>query len=150
VEPVKTKESESEMKAMRSSRGLNVIPLGRPMRIGRALRSNEVVFFVADRSLGGDGVELDFFSKQAVFPRGPAYWSLKTGAPIVMGFCVREGSGFVCYAEPAMEFEPCGDIDRDIRDLTKRIVEAFETHIARHPCQWCMLQPVWGAGEDGS
>lgn len=148
VEPVVTEKSEEEMKEMRRKRGLNVIPLGRPLKIGRALRRKEVVFFVADRTINGEGVEVEFFSRPAEVPKGPAYWSLKTGAPVVPGFCVRDGKRFICYVDPAVEFEASGDQDRDIRELSARMVAAFEKYIGRYPPQWCMLQQVWTPDED--
>jgi lauroyl/myristoyl acyltransferase len=148
VEPVSSEESEVEMKKMRRRRGLNVIPLGNAIRIGRTLRRGETVFFVADRTVRGEGVTVDFFGRPARFPKGPAYWSVKSGAPIVPGFCVRDGRRFVCYVDPAIEIEPTGELDADIRTATERVVEVLEKYIGRYPSQWCMLQPIWMSDED--
>ncbi|MBD3368313.1 MAG: MFS transporter [Candidatus Eisenbacteria bacterium] len=150
VEPVVTEESEEKMKEMRSRRGLNVIPLGRPLKLGRALRRGETVFFVADRTIGGEGIEIEFFSRPAVFPKGPAYWAIKSGAAVVPGFCVRDGGRFICYVEPAIEFDVTGDDDADMERLTRSIVAAFEKYIGRYPSQWCMLQPIWPEEEDSA
>jgi len=148
VEPVTSEESEVEMKKMRRRRGLNVIPLGNAIRIGRTLRRGETVFFVADRTIQGEGVTVDFFGRPATFPKGPAYWSVKSGAPIVPGFCVRDGRRFVCYVDPAIKIEPTGELDADIRTATERVVEVFEKYIGRYPSQWCMLQSIWMSDED--
>jgi len=148
VEPVSTRESETRMKDMRGRRGLNVIPLGFPIRIARALRRNETIFFVADRTIRGEGVTVDFFSRGARLPKGPAYWALKTGAAVVPGFCVHDGMRYLCFMEPEIDVRPEGDLEEDIRALTAKIAASLEQAIARYPSQWCMLQPIWPVGEN--
>ena len=144
VEPVTKGSSDSAVTSMRERRGIKVIPVGKPLGVGRALRRKEIVFVVAERAIGGDGVEVEFFGEKAVFPRGAAYWSMKTGAPIVPAFCIRQPDGsYVVHVEPPIEPRPA-ESELDIRAHTQRIAQIIEEYVARYPDQWCMLQPIWG------
>jgi len=146
VEPVSTGESDEAVTTMRERRGIKVIPVGRPLGIGRALRRNEIVLVVSERAIGGDGVEVEFFGEKTVFPRGAAYWSIKTGAPIVPAFCIRQSDGtYVVHIEPAIVPDPDEDTERGVRERTQCVARIIEKYITRYPDQWCMLQPIWGA-----
>jgi KDO2-lipid IV(A) lauroyltransferase len=143
VEPVTKETSNSVVTAMRERLGIKVIPLGSQLAVGRALRRNEIVFVVGERLVGADGVDVDFFGERTQLPRGAAYWSVRSGAPIVPGFCIRQDDGtFVGYIEPPLL--PDGDgSDAAVRRHTQRIAGVMQAYIARYPEQWCMLQPVW-------
>lgn len=144
VEPVKDGSSDDAVTSMREGRGINVIPLGKPMRVWRALRRNEIVFIVGERNVGADGVDVDFFGEKATLPRGAAWLALKSGAPIVPGFCIRQPDGsYVGHIESPIFPEDTEDFEAAVRACTQRIAEVFERYISQYPDQWCMLQPVW-------
>jgi len=149
VEPVTKKQSDYAMTMMREARGLKVIPLGKALAVGRALRRNEIVFVMGERLVGAEGVPVRFFGEETLFPRGAAYWAAKSGAAIVLGFCVRQPDGdYVSYVEPPILLEPGDDSEEGVRRRTQEIASAIEAYIARYPEQWCMLQSVWkGARE---
>jgi KDO2-lipid IV(A) lauroyltransferase len=144
VEPVATRTSDFAVTEMREKRGIKVIPLGKPMSIGRALRRNEIVFVLAERLVGAEGVDVEFFGEKAPLPKGAAYWALKCGAPIVPGFCIRQSDGtYIGHIERPIDPEPSEDFEADIRTHTQRVADVVERYIARYPEQWCMLQRVW-------
>lgn len=144
VEPVTKESSDYAMTEMREKRGISVIPLGRPLAIGRALRRNEIVFVVGDRIVGAEGVDVDFFGERTPFPRGAAYWAVKSGAAIVPGFCIRQPDGtFVGHIEKAIPSDGFDDAESGIRIQTQRIAAVIERYIAKYPDQWCMLQPIY-------
>ena len=146
VEPVSQSSSEQTVTSMRERRGINVIPLGQPMSIARALRRNEVVLVVGERLIDGDGVEVEFFGEKTMFPKGAAYLSGRLGAPIVPGFCIRQPDGtYISHIEKAIEPGSDEGSELDIRSRTQRLASIIESYIARYPDQWCMLQPIWGA-----
>jgi len=145
VEPVTQSSSERTVTDMRERRGINVIPLGQPMSIARALRRNEVVLVVGERLIDGDGVEVEFFGEKTMFPKGAAYLSGKLGAPIVLAFCIRQKDGtFVSHIEEPIEPEGADGDETEVAALTQRIASVMERYIGQYPEQWCMLQPMWG------
>ncbi|MFH1502221.1 MAG: MFS transporter [Candidatus Eisenbacteria bacterium] len=142
VEPVSKESSDYAMTEMREKRGISVIPLGKPLAIGRALRRNEIVFVVGDRLIGAEGVEIDFFGEKTLFPRGAAYWALKSGAAIVPGFCIRQPDGsYVGHIEEPI-LPDADDSETGVKIHTQRVAAVMERYIARYPEQWCMLQPL--------
>jgi lauroyl/myristoyl acyltransferase/predicted MFS family arabinose efflux permease len=151
VEPVSKGPSNVAMTTMREARGIKVIPLGRFLGVGRALRRNEIVFVLGERLVGADGVEVEFFGRKTLFPRGAAYWALRSGASIVPGFCVRQADGtFVTHLDAPIEPEASGDGEADVQTHTQRIADVMARYVARYPDQWCMLQPVWLDGSRDS
>lgn len=143
VEPVSKESSDYAMTEMREKRGISVIPLGKPLAIGRALRRNEIVFVVGDRLLGAEGIEVDFFGERTIFPRGAAYWALKSGAAIVPGFCIRQSDGtYVGHIEAPILPDAVEDSESGVRAHTQRIASVMERYITLYPEQWCMLQPL--------
>jgi KDO2-lipid IV(A) lauroyltransferase len=147
VEPVTKQTSNSVVTMIRERRGIKVIPLGNPLAVGRALRRNEVVFVVGERLVGAEGVDVDFFGERTVLPRGAAYWSVRVGAPIVPGFCIRQPDGsFVAHIEAPIVPDRSDGSDAAVLRHTQRIAAVMQAYIARYPDQWCMLQPVWERG----
>ncbi len=145
VEPVTDGASDEAVTMMREVRGLNVIPLGKPMRIWRALKRNEIVFLVGESLLGARGVDVEFFGEKAELPKGAAWLALKSGAAIVPGFCIRQPDGsYVGHIERPIFPECTDDFDTAVRSYTQRIAHVFEDYIGKYPEQWCMLQSVWG------
>ncbi|MBM4308403.1 MAG: hypothetical protein FJ123_16870, partial [Deltaproteobacteria bacterium] len=55
-----------------------------------SLRRNEILYLIADEQQRRGGIPTPFFGQTAFTPRGPAILSLKTGAPILPMFIVRE------------------------------------------------------------
>ncbi len=144
VEPVSEDASENAVSALRERGGVNVIPLGQTLKVWRALRRNEIVFLLGERLVGADGVDVEFFGKRTVLPRGAAYLALRSGAPIVPGFCIRRSDGsYEVLIEQPIETDVGDNFDAAVRIYTQRLAGVIERYIARYPDQWCMLQPVW-------
>jgi KDO2-lipid IV(A) lauroyltransferase len=144
VEPVEKESSNNAVTEMRERGGIGVIPLGQPVRVLRALKRNEIVFMLAERLVGAEGVKVDFFGAETSLPKGAAYWALKSGAPIVPGFCIRQRDGsYIGYIEAPIDPSPGEDFELDLKRHTQRLADVMARYIERYPEQWCMLQPVW-------
>jgi len=129
----------------RESKGVRVIQLGKAVRTSLdVLKKNELVALVGDRDFTSKGVILDFFGKPTLFPEGPAAFSLKTGAPIVPGFMLRnKDDSFTLKIEKPLEFVPSQDKKKDLTDLIKRYKMIFEDYIRKYPDQWYMFRRFW-------
>ena len=132
----------SLFREFREKTGMVVIPLESFMMPAvRALKKGRILVFVADRDITGQGVEVTFFGRLCRLPRGPAFFSLRMGSPIVPGYMVREKDGFhlgtICEA-----IEP-GDLSCDesgIRQLTQTIASQLEKMISTRPDQWFVFE----------
>lgn len=129
----------------RKKLGVGVIRRGAETReVLRALAANRCVAFAADQDARGSGVFVDFLGRPASTPVGPAALSLRTGAPIVMGFVVRGPDGrHEAHIEPPIRFEPTGDREQDVLDLTRRHVSLLEKWVRRHPEHWYWFHRRW-------
>ena len=80
--------------AIRRRFGNSTIPMGvSSRRVLTALAENKIIPLLADQSGPKEAVFVEFFGRPAATHRGVAAFSLKTGAPIVMGFFVRQPDG---------------------------------------------------------
>ncbi|MFH1202254.1 MAG: lysophospholipid acyltransferase family protein [Candidatus Omnitrophota bacterium] len=111
----------------------------------KALKQNQIIALVGDRDFTNSGIISNFLGRQSDLPRGPAVFHLRTGAPIVPVFMIREGPtyNFRLVIEKPIEFTPCGDEEKDIKDLTDICSKAIETYVRRYPEQWLMFRQFW-------
>lgn len=131
----------------RQSKGAMVIPLGTTIRrVFTVLKNNEAVALLGDIDYNNPkrGIRVKFFGKDTPMPKGPAVFSLKTGAPIVPGFMLREkGYRFRLVLEDPILYRVTGNRESDLVNITQRLAEIIESYIARYPGQWFMLTPRW-------
>lgn len=125
----------------RESKGLRVIALGSSVtQCLSALRNNQLVALVGDRDFTGKGVVVNFFGRQTLFPLGPAVFSIRTGAPIVPGFLLRnEDDSFTLRFEKPIE--PMGREDPGA--IIAKYKGIFERYIRGYPEQWYMFRRFW-------
>jgi KDO2-lipid IV(A) lauroyltransferase len=121
------------------------IPMGVSSRKAlTALADNYVVLMLADQSGPKEAIFVEFFGRPAATHRGAAAFSLKTGAPIVMGFIVRQPDGMY-----TMTFEEVdrgglhGSNEENITELTRRHVAVLEKWICKHPDHWLWMHKRW-------
>ena len=94
------------------------------------MRENKLIALVGDRVFNSNGILIDFFGLPTRIPEGPAAFSLKAGAPIIPAFMRRNADDrFTLVFEKPIEFEPSGDKDKDIRDLTYKCSKIIEQYI---------------------
>ena len=151
VEPVKPQKLFDLLNGARGSRGIRLLPLGPSsfQDLSAALRRNEVVGLLADRDLQGTGVSVKLFGAETKLPIGPVMLSLRTGAPLLPTFGVRDENGkFRGYMEEPVPLERTGDLREDIRVNTQKAAEVLERAISKRPDQWIVFEPIWPeAGE---
>jgi KDO2-lipid IV(A) lauroyltransferase len=86
---------------------------------------------------------LDFFGKPTFLPEGPAAFCLKTGAPIVPGFMLRDEDGkFTLRMEKPIEVISNND-NKDLKELIIRYKTIIEDYIRSYPEQWYMFRKFW-------
>ena len=143
--PHKEKKVDELFNHQRESKGVKVIPLNKAVRSSLdVLRRNELVALVGDRDFTDNGIIVNFFGKPALFPDGAAAFSLKTGAPIVPGFMVRNpDDSFTLRIEKPLEFTPTGDKKKDLLNFINKYKAIFEDYIRRYPDQWYMFRRFW-------
>lgn len=143
--PHKDKRVNDFFNRQRESKGLKVIPVGRAVRqCLSALNQGDLIALVGDRDFNANGAIIDFFGKPAFFPKGPAAFSLKTGAPILPVFMVRNADDtFTLKIEKPMEFTATADKETDIKKIIVQYKTIIEDYIRKYPDQWYMFKKFW-------
>jgi phosphatidylinositol dimannoside acyltransferase len=124
---------------LRHGFGFTVIPLGRAAgtKVVRALKANQVVALLADRDIGGGGVEVEFFGERTTLPGGPATLARRLGAPLLPTAIYFDGDGHHAVVRPPVPLEG------DVAEVTGRLAAELEGLIRRAPEQWHLFQPNW-------
>ncbi|MDH3575558.1 MAG: lauroyl acyltransferase [Desulfobacteraceae bacterium] len=130
---------------LRSRFGGKVIPKQRSLRaILRSLDRREMVVLLMDQNVDWyEGVFVDFMGHRACTNKGLALLALKTGAPVVPVFMVREKSGFRAEFGPEIFTVKTGDKQKDIEINTEEYNRVIENFIRRYPDQWFWVHQRW-------
>jgi KDO2-lipid IV(A) lauroyltransferase len=136
---------------VRHKRGADFIEKrGAAARAAAALRAGQHVAMLIDENGGYRGVFVPFFGRPASTRKTPAVLSLLTGAPIVLGACIRRPGHPYLYRlamfEPPRHLEP----GRAVLELTARVLAVLETWIRDDPAQWRWVHWRWKTRPDGS
>jgi lauroyl/myristoyl acyltransferase len=132
---------------LRRRTGAKVTPLS-PAALREAirhLRAGNVLAVAGDRPVSELDEPVLFFGQPARVPSGHIRLALKTGARVVIAYCVwsPETRRYVFHLEPPLEVVRTGNRDDDVRVNLRRILEGLEAVIRRWPEQWQMFVPVW-------
>ncbi len=133
------------MNKSRTLFGNKVVEMERaPREIISTLRNNGVVAILADQSGPQEGLFVDYFGRPASTHRGPAVFSVRTGAPIIMAFIIRQADGYY-----KVEFEEVdthavsGTDDEKVEQITARHVAMLEKYASRYPDHWLWMHKRW-------
>ena len=139
---------------MRAALGIQTLEIGEAvdtvLRIRRLLEQNGIVALVADRVVGRDRIDVEFFGRPTGFLRSPALIGYFTGAPLVPCFILRQDDGrYAGLALDPIRVEPSGDRDVNVRAAMQAFARALEGQVRKHPHLWYQFYPFWGEGHAG-
>jgi len=133
---------------LRSAFGIRVVPTSSsPRPLLRSLRAGETVGLLCDRNVAGSGVSVSFFGRPFRASRGPAWLARNSAAEVIMACGLRRGQDFEAYLFGPLSLRRTEDVDTDIVENTRLIMQTAEALIRRAPDQWLMFVPAWPAPE---
>jgi KDO2-lipid IV(A) lauroyltransferase len=142
--------SDSRMTALleefRAANGLHSIWRGQDgaaKQILRSLRDGEILGLLIDQDTRVQSVFVPFFGRSAATPRAAADLALRTGAGVVCAFCQRTRDGRYRISMQELGFQPGGDREADVRELTAAMTRQIEEAIRRSPEQWVWMHRRW-------
>ena len=111
----------------------------------KLLRRGGVVSIAADRPVSDLDEPVPFFGHPARVPSGHIRLALKTGASVVLGYCVfsPETKRYSMHLEPPIEMTRTGNRDEELQLNMQRVLNGLEEIIRKWPEQWQMFVPVW-------
>jgi KDO2-lipid IV(A) lauroyltransferase len=129
----------------RTRYGGTKIPKKRSFRkILRFLDKKGLVFLLMDQNVRREeGVFAPFFNKPASTNKGLALLAMKTGAPVVPVFLIREEIGFKGLILPEIPLIDTGDKEKDIEANTLAYNRVIESVVRQYPEQWFWVHRRW-------
>jgi KDO2-lipid IV(A) lauroyltransferase len=117
-------------------------------RIFTLLRGGKAILLLADQKTN-EGIPAPFFGRDAMTTPAPAALALKLKVPVYFASNRRgKGARFTITVHPALQFEPSGDYDQDVHDLTIAINAKLEEMVRAHPEQWLWIHRRWPTDRD--
>jgi KDO2-lipid IV(A) lauroyltransferase len=116
-------------------------------RVYEHLQRNRLVAIIADRDFGNRGIMMDFWGRQSMIPKGAAFFSLKTGAPIVPVFFLRtDDDHFRIKVYPPIDpphFPEARITDQMAMGCIQKYLTIIEDEIKNNPSQWLLFREFW-------
>lgn len=126
--------------------GLEIIPpKNATLKVIQALSQNKVVGILFDqRGKRSKGVWADFFGRKVPTTSGLAVMALKSGAPVLPVFMIRNGfqKHRLIVKEP-LALIHTGDFQKDVEANTQLFNNTLESIIREHPDQWLWIHRRW-------
>lgn len=147
---------ERDLFALRERLGMRVIEMSEaPKGVLRSLGRGRVTALLGDQNAHKHGIFLPFFGREAATPRGPALFALRTGAPVFVGFALRDSGWSQTYTIVVhrLEHEVTGDTEEDMRSLLSAYHRLLEEAIRAAPEQYFWQHKRWKTrpvGEEGA
>ncbi len=108
------------------------------------LRHNRVICLLFDENARDAGIELPFFGRPVSTYKGPAYFSLRSGCPILCLYFVREADNRLRYViERTIYPERKGTLEEDIERIMREMNQSLEIMLRKHPDQWYWFYKRW-------
>ena len=137
--------------AARARWGIDTLPIGEDpfgaVEIIRRLEANHAVALLLDRPPAATATTVRLFGHAFSASVSAAELARATGCALLPVCMPRTPRGYVVETLPEIPYERAALRDPDARrELTQRILTAFEPVIRAHATQWYHFVPVWPAG----
>ena len=111
----------------------------------RLLAAGDAVALLLDQNQAWyEGVFVPFFNEIACTNKALSTIALRTGAPVISAFNVRQPDGsYQVFCEPEVVLDRSGDTTRDIEENTAKFNRIIEAYVRRYPEQWFWLHERW-------
>ncbi len=110
----------------------------------RLLKENATVGMLLDQNTREeDAVFVTYFGRPAATHKGMAILALRTGAPLLPVFIVREGGGHRIVIEKAWNAVKSGSLKQDMIHTTARFTQHIEAYVRRYPDHWLWVHRRW-------
>ena len=117
-------------------------------RIFTLLRRSKTICLLVDQKTN-EGVPAIYFGREAMTTPAPAALALKLGAALIPAQIERtDGCHFRFRFHPELSFQPSGDYDRDVLELTAAITRKIESIVRERPSQWLWIHRRWPTGRE--
>jgi len=133
--------------------GMEYIPTKPPLtcvsRCLNALKRNRILFAQIDLNAPTTEAWVDFFGYLVPTFKGPVVFSLRTGAPILPMFIIRNPDNLhKVIIHPPFSLRATGNTEQDITSSIARLSKIVEAMIRDYPEQWWWAIPRFKRAKD--
>lgn len=145
VKPMKNPYIENILDTLRHKTKLGVIKVKNGFsKVAESVAQKRMIAMIADQDAGQKGVFVKFFGIESSVPAGPAVLAVKSKAPMVAGFIVREGIAKYTGKIHNIPYDNLPETKEDqIREITHRYSSLLESYIRQYPEQYFWMHKRW-------
>jgi KDO2-lipid IV(A) lauroyltransferase len=112
--------------------------------IVRLLRKGATVGFLLDQNTARkEAVFVDYFGMPAATHKGLAILALRTGAPVLPAFIIRQGEKHKLMIEKPLEPVRTGHLQNDVYETTALFTKKIESYVRQYPDHWLWVHRRW-------
>ena len=110
----------------------------------KCLKRNGILFLQIDQNASSHDLWVDFFGREVPTFKGPVVFSMRTGAPLIPLFTVRDASDHHrLIVAPPFAIDDTGNREQDIFTTTAKLTKLIESYIRQYPTQWWWFHRRW-------
>jgi len=112
----------------------------------KALRDKELLVVLLDQNTGSkSGVYVDFFGQKAGTATGPIIFAMRTGAPLLPIFTLRQGDSDIhtLVIEKHFYLEQKATDEETIQYNVQKLTNIIEGYIRKYPTEWGWMHRRW-------
>jgi KDO2-lipid IV(A) lauroyltransferase len=112
----------------------------------KALRDKELLVILLDQNTGSkSGVYVDFFGQKAGTATGPIIFAMRTGAPLLPIFTLREGGSDIhtLVIEKHFYLDQKASDEETIQYNVQKLTNIIEGYIRKYPAEWGWMHRRW-------
>ncbi len=111
----------------------------------KALRDGELLVVLLDQNTGSkSGVFVDFFGQKSGTATGPMIFAMRTGAPLLPMFTVRDGEDtHKIIVEPHFYLEQKATDQETVQHNVQKVTNIIERYIRKYPQEWGWMHRRW-------
>jgi predicted exporter/lauroyl/myristoyl acyltransferase len=134
--------------ALRRRYGVGTLILGQDsfalVDVIKRLESGTAMALALDRPPARGGVEVEWFGQRFLAPAAAAELARASGCALMGVTIVRQAGGYAVKVLPEFKYDRQALGHREARrELTQKILRAFEPEIRKHLDQWYQFAPIW-------
>jgi KDO2-lipid IV(A) lauroyltransferase len=132
----------------RNKEGFNIIDFKKDDKMSfrhiiKALKKNQVLAIPCDQDAGCRGIFIPFFGRLASTPKGPAFFAIKAGSPIVTAFGICQKDGSMKIKLEDLPMPNTGDEEKNVTIINSIYNKRLENAIRENPEQWFWFHRRW-------
>ena len=109
-----------------------------------SLKKNSILYLQLDQNASSHDLWVDFFGWLVPTFRGPVVFSMRTGAPLIPMFMIRDAPNHhKLIIKPPFKLDTTEDKENDILQNTAKITKLIESYIIKYPNQWWWFHRRW-------